>query len=200
MLVDPVSGQPGFKSTPVRIEPVAVQWRGFLMLDRDLERVPDCLWATRVAVRGGALWELAGNGDARALEKLLPRGETIEAEDRARGSRRIAVMQDGRLAAVLMVTRSGELPPRDYLLEMLGDTPSAPSVLAGRAPGAAADRGAIVCACFDVGLKTIVAAIAERQLADVAAIGAALGAGTNCGSCRPALAKLLPAKRSAHER
>ena len=105
-------------------------------------------------------------------------------------------MQDGRLAAVLMLTRSGELPARDYLLAMLGEEPSAPSVLAGRAPGAAVDRGPIVCACFDVGLKTIVAAIAERQLADVAAIGAALGAGTNCGSCRPALAKLLgvPAK------
>ena len=73
-----------------------------------------------------------------------------------------------------------------------------PSVLAGRSPGLAVDRGAIVCACFDVGLKTIVAAIAERQLADVAAIGAALGAGTNCGSCRPALARLLPNKENAH--
>ena len=50
-----------------------------------------------------------------------------------------------------------------------------------------------MCVCFDVGLKTIVAAIAERQLADVAAIGAALGAGINCGSCRPALARLLVA-------
>ena len=30
------------------------------------------------------------------------------------------------------------------------------------------------------------------------AIGAALGAGTNCGSCRPALAKLLVTQGSAH--
>ena len=74
---------------------------------------------------------------------------------------------------------------------MLGEAPNVASVLAGRAPGAAVDRGPIVCACFDVGLKTIVSAIAERQLTDVAAIGEALGAGTNCGSCRPALAKLL---------
>ena len=197
-LADPVSGQPGFKATPVRIEPVAAQWRGFLIVNCELERVPRCLWATRIAARGGTLWELAGNGDARALEKLLPRGETIEADDKARGSRRVAVMQAGRLVAVLMVTRSGELPPRDYLLAMLGDTPSVPSVLAGRAPGLVADRGPIVCACFDVGLKTIIAAIAERQLADVAAIGAALGAGTNCGSCRPALARLLPSKENAH--
>ncbi|MBO9698498.1 MAG: (2Fe-2S)-binding protein, partial [Sphingopyxis sp.] len=69
-----------------------------------------------------------------------------------------------------------------------------PQVLAGRAPGAQVDRGAIVCACFDVGVRTIVAAIRDQQLADVAAIGAALGAGTNCGSCRPALARLLAAE------
>ena len=197
-LADPVSGQPGFKATPLRIEPVAVQWRGFLIVNRDLEHLPDCLWATRIATRGGTLWELAGNGDPRALEKLLPRGESIEADDEARGSRRVAVMQDGRLAAVLMVTRNGELPPRDYLLELLGQTSSAASVLAGRTPGAAVDRGPIVCACFEVGLKTIIAAIAEHRLADVAAIGVALGAGTNCGSCRPALARLLPSKENAH--
>ncbi|MDP3674634.1 MAG: molybdopterin-dependent oxidoreductase [Novosphingobium sp.] len=198
-LADPVSGQPGFKSTPVRIEPVAAEWRGFLIVNRDLERVPDCLWATRIATRGGTLWELAGDGNPRALETLLPRGEAIESENRARGSRRVAVMHDGRLAAVLMVTRRDELPSRDYLLAMLGDTPSAPSVLAGRAPGLVADRGPIVCACFGIGLKTILAAIADRQLADVASIGEALRAGTNCGSCRPALARLLaPAKEIAH--
>jgi assimilatory nitrate reductase catalytic subunit len=197
-LVDPHSGQPGFKRTPVRIEPVATKWRGFLIVDRELERFPDCLWATRVATRGGTLWELAGNGEPRRLEKLLPRGETLEAHDVARGSRRIAVMRDGRLAAVLMVTGTGELPPRDWLLAQLGEATPAPAALAGRAPGAAADRGPIVCACFDVGLKTILSAIAEQDLVDVGAIGAALGAGTNCGSCRPALAKLLLAKDRAH--
>ena len=67
----------------------------------------------------------------------------------------------------------------------------APTLLAGRAPGAQPDRGALICSCFDVGLKTIVAAINEQQLADVAAIGKALNAGTNCGSCRPALARIL---------
>ena len=70
--------------------------------------------------------------------------------------------------------------------------------LLSRAPGVQVDRGPIVCACFDVGLKTIIAAMAEQSLADVPAIGAALGAGTNCGSCRPALAKLLATEGSTH--
>ena len=197
-LVDPHSGQPGFKRTPARLEPVVAEWRGFLILNRELEQPPSCLWAVRVAAPGGTLWELAGNCDPRALEKLLPRGERIEAEDKARGTRRVAVLADGKLATVLMVTRIGELPTRDYLLSQLGETPPLGSVLAGRAPGAAPDRGTIVCACFDVGLKTIIAAIHQQHLADVAAIGQALGAGTNCGSCRPALAKLLSSKETAH--
>jgi assimilatory nitrate reductase catalytic subunit len=197
-LVDPHSGQPGFKMTPARIEPVAVEWRGFLIVHGESE-APDCLWTTRVAVPGGLLFELAGNGDPRAIEAALPRGERIEASDPARGTWRAAILKDGRLVAALFVTRTGELPARDWLIGQLAQ-PQGPQVLAGRAPGAQADRGAIVCACLDVGVRSIVAAIRDQGLADVAAIGAALGAGTNCGSCRPALARLLAAemKEAAH--
>jgi assimilatory nitrate reductase catalytic subunit len=191
---DPVSGQPGFKMTPARIAPIAVEWRGFLIA-RDVAAAPDCLWATRVTVPGGALFELAGDGDPARLEKALPKGNRIEASDPARGARRVAVLDRGRLAAVLFITRSGELPSRDWLIGQL-DQAHGPEVLAGRAPGAQPDRGPIVCACFDVGLKTILAAIRDQQLADVAAIGAALKAGTNCGSCRPALARLIAEEKA----
>lgn len=91
---------------------------------------------------------------------------------------------------MLLVTRYGELPSRDWLISQL-DQPQGPQVLAGRAPGRRSDRGPIVCACFDVGLHIITAAIRDQRLQHVAAIGAALGAGTNCGSCRPALARIL---------
>ncbi|UYY77210.1 nitrate reductase [Sphingomonas sp. R1] len=197
-LADPHSGQPGFKLSPARIEAVSVDWCGFLIVHGGAP-APDCLWATRVTVPGGALYELAGTGDPAVLERALPRGERIEASDPGRGTRRIAVLRDGRLAAVLFVTRAGELPGRDWLIAQL-DTPQGPPVLAGRAPGRSSDRGPVVCACFDVGLHTILATIREQRLADVAAIGAALGAGTNCGSCRPALARILAdtPKETAH--
>lgn len=194
-LTDPHSGQPGFKATPARIEPVATEWRGFLIAHGEIV-APKCLWATKVRVPAGVLWEVAGNCDAARLERALPKGERIEAIDPARGSRRVAILRDGRLAAILFVTRSGDLPVRDWLIAQLGIS-HGPAVLAGRAPGAPADRGAIVCACFDVGMKTIVSAIAAQHLVDVAAIGAALGAGTNCGSCRPALARLIAQSRDA---
>jgi len=191
-LVDPHSGQPGFKMTPARMEPVAVDWRGFLIVHGAAD-APDCLWATRVTVPGGALFELAGMGDSRAIEGALPRGERIEASDPARGTWRVAILREGRLAAILFVTRSGELPARDWLIDQLAQ-PQGPQVLAGRAPGTQADNGPVVCMCFGVGMRTIVSAIRDRQLADVAAIGQALGAGTNCGSCRPALFRILAAQ------
>ena len=102
----------------------------------------------------------------------------------------------GGLAAALFVTETGELPPRDWLIAQLAAPEVAPTLLAGRAPGAQADRGPIVCVCFDIGLKTIATAIREQGLADVAAIGTAIGAGTNCGSCRPALARILSEEKS----
>ena len=198
-LTDPYSGQPGFKRTPASIAAVATRWRGFVILSGEASATPDCLWATRVAIPGGWLWEVAGDGDPVALETMLPKGQRIEATDPARGSRRVAVIADGRLAAALFLTERGELPTRDWLIAQLSASEVAPTVLAGRAPGAPVDRGAIVCACFDIGVQTIVAAIRDQQLTDVAAIGAALGAGTNCGSCRPALARLLTeAQEPAH--
>jgi len=192
---DPISGQPGFKMTPARITTVTAAWRGFLIARGEAE-APECLWATRVTVPGGVLFELAGQGDPAAVEKVLPKGERIEATDPARGTRRVAVLDTGRLAAVLFVTQTGELPNRDWLIAQLGAEHGA-QVLAGRAPGAEVDRGPIVCTCFDVGLKTILAAIRDQRLADIAAIGAALKAGTNCGSCRPALARILTDSKEA---
>jgi assimilatory nitrate reductase catalytic subunit len=190
-LVDPHSGQPGFKTTPAAIAAVATEWRGFLLIRGELGAMPDCLWATRVAVPQGTLWELAGDGDAAAIERLLPQGDRIEAVDPAKGSRRIAVIRDGRLAALLFVTSDGVLPSRDWLIAQLAAPAVAPTLLAGRAPGPSVDRGPIVCVCFDIGARAITDAIRAEGLADVAAVGAALRAGTNCGSCRPAIAGLI---------
>jgi assimilatory nitrate reductase catalytic subunit len=190
-LADPISGQPGFKVTPAAIVPVATRWRGFALFAGEPTKHPDCLWATRVAVPSGTLWELAGDGDPLALDAILPAGERIEAIDRARGTRRVAVIDRGRLVAALFLTETGELPSRDWLIAQLSQAQVAPTVLAGRAPGAPIDHGAIVCVCFDIGVRTIIGAIRDGHLTDVAAIGAAIGAGTNCGSCRPALARLI---------
>ena len=200
-LVDPHSGQPGFKSTPARAERVAVAWRGFLIA-REEPGAIDALWATRVRAGQGWLVELAGNGDpAKLVRQLLPRGDRIEASDAARGQMRHAVLREGGLIAALYLSRTGSLPPREWLIAQLAEAhaPSSLELLAGRPAAPALDRGPIVCVCFDVGMKTIAAAIAGQRLTSVEAVGAALSAGTNCGSCRPAIRRLIgTAQETAH--
>ncbi len=50
--------------------------------------------------------------------------------------------------------------------------------------------------CFDVGTRTIVEAIASQRLLSVEAVGKALSAGTNCGSCKPAIQRLIGEARA----
>jgi assimilatory nitrate reductase catalytic subunit len=198
-LVDPVSGQPGFKSTPARLEKLTPDWRGFLIA-RDVPDVIPAAYATKVRVASGWLVELAGDGDAAALAKaLLPKGERIEIVDAARGALRAAVLVDGRIAAALFVTRDGRLPRRDWLIAQLeaAELASSMELLAGRPATPQPDRGPIVCVCFDVGMNTIVEAIAGQGLISVEAVGKALSAGTNCGSCRPAIQRLLVETKEA---
>src|SRR5690606_805033 len=198
-LVDPHSGQPGFKATPARIEKLAVEWRGFLIARTVPERIA-AAYFTKVRVEQGWLVELAGTRDPASLAKaLLPRGERGEVADPARGGMRVAVLGNGRLAAAFYVTRRGRLPARDWVVGQLevAEAAAPTELLAGRPAAARADRGPIVCACFDVGMNTILQAIADQRLVSVEAVGKALSAGTNCGSCKPAIRRLIGDAREA---
>jgi assimilatory nitrate reductase catalytic subunit len=195
---DPVSGQPGFKNTPATARTYKPEWTGFLVA-RERPSMPDCTYWTRIRTAHGWLIELAGDGDPAALTALMPVGERAEMIDARRGVVRAAAVVGGQLQAALFVSRSAGLPPREWLLDQLGAADAAAfEVLAGRPAAPATDRGPIVCVCFDVGLNSLLAAITDQRLVSVEAVGAALNAGTNCGSCRPAIAKLLPVQESVH--
>ncbi len=187
---DPISGQPGFKNTPARIEPVTPEWRAFLVT-REMPEPAGLLYWSRARAAGGWLYELAGMG-AVDVAALLPAGEQIEVADHTRGMLRIAVRDDqGTLSAALYLTRSGELPPRKWAAEQLGlDLASATELLAGRPSTPAPDHGAIVCVCHRIGTYQIASAT-RAGAATVKAIGKATRAGTNCGSCRSAISRLL---------
>ncbi|HEY5410439.1 MAG TPA: (2Fe-2S)-binding protein, partial [Caulobacteraceae bacterium] len=59
-------------------------------------------------------------------------------------------------------------------------------------------EGPQVCACNAVGARRIAAAIAQGA-ADVQAVGAATGAGSGCGSCRPEIVRMLRAATHSKE-
>jgi len=196
--VDPVSGQPGFKLTPAKVEPVAPAWRAFLVTEV-APALPALTWWSRARIAGGWLYELAGDS-LPDLDAMLPAGEQSEAADLKRGMRRIAVLgPDGALRAALFLSRKGQLPAREWVADQLGRTAATGlELLAGRPATPQADRGPIVCVCLGVGANQIGAA-ACAGATSVAEIGAATGAGTNCGSCRPAIASALQQARNGTE-
>jgi assimilatory nitrate reductase catalytic subunit len=188
---DPFSGQPGFKNTPAKIAAHVPEWTGFLV-SRDRPAAPDCSYWTRIRSTHGWVMEFAIDGDPSPLTALLPDGDRAEMLDVKRGVVRSAVVIAGRLQAALFVSRNGGLPPRDWLAAQLDDRDvSVMELLAGRPSTPAPERGAIVCVCFDIGMTTIIDAIAAQTLVTVEGVGKAISAGTNCGSCRPAIAKLI---------
>ena len=194
---DPHSGQPGFKNTPASITAYTPDWHGFL-ITRNVPENPDCTYWTRVRTAHGWVTELAGDGNANALLAMLPSGQNVEIIDSKRGVIRSVIIRDGHLEAALFITRDGVLPPRDWLAAQLDAALLSPvEILAGRPATPAPDRGPIICVCFDVGMTTIIDAIAAQMLTTVEAVGKAINAGTNCGSCRPAIARLFQ-KEAAH--
>ncbi len=192
---DPVSGQPGFKNTAATIRPYTPEWSGFLVTRAQIP-VPDCTYWTYVRTAHGWLTELAGDGDPAMLAALLPPGERADVHDARRGILRSAVVTHGQLQGALFLARDSGLPSREWLIEQLGgDGASTLELLAGRPATPQADRGPVICACFDIGMITILASIRADALTTVEAVGTALKAGTNCGSCRPAIARMLQNER-----
>jgi len=204
-LTDPTSGQPDLKAALVRIRPYRAAWYGFA-LSAGAPRPKTAYWAKAPTARGWRL-ELA---DARAPEDwesfardlfdVAPSAAFVAMRDPARGRARLAVVADGRLAGVLIAGPRPVEAARAHLAAAFAADAPVEALLAGRPGADAPDPGAIVCSCFGVGVNAIAAAIARDDLGSVAAIGAALQAGTNCGSCRPELQALLAeAPRAAAE-
>ena len=200
-VVDPISGEPEFKHTPVRVEAWRAAWQGFLMVRDRPARIP-CSWWALTKLRHGYRIELAGEtgelpGQAWLRDLLgeeVRDAEWIEYEDRGALAYRAAVILGGRLVASLIVESQRPLPSRSWLAgllerDVLGATERR-TLLRGRSPEGEYDPGATVCACYGVGQNTIVAAIRDG-CESVEALGRKLQAGTNCGSCRPELTRLI---------
>ena len=197
--LDPVSGQPEFKHTPVRIEAFQGDWYGFV-LSRD--RLELDVADYRVEIRGEDHWryEIAGLGfepewSTWTRENLGAEGELVEFSDPAHRRYRAARIADRRLTACLFVAPNKELPRSSWLNSLFAvdamDESARASLLSGRPPKGQRETGETVCACFNVGINTIVEAIRRERLESVDAVGAALNAGTNCGSCIPELQGIL---------
>lgn len=198
-VTDPVSGQPALKSAAVSARRFAAAWHG-LAVSRTRPDAPGCAYWARARRKAGWSVELADvappddwTGFARALVGAGPQAEPLAFSDAASGAFRAAFLDDaGRLIGAFFAGRAPVPASRAWLAAALSDAaPDRAALLAGRGPGETPDPGPTICACFDVGLNAIARAVAEQGLADVEAVGRALLAGTNCGGCRPEIARLI---------
>ncbi|WP_262269177.1 nitrate reductase [Microvirga yunnanensis] len=199
---DPVSGQPGLKFSHARIEPYEVAWYGFAVVRNRPETIPAEYWAL-ARTDGGWRIELAGAAPAQDwatyAAALIGRGEdpeTLSYSDQDRASFRLATFSGDRLLGALFIAPQPVAVSRTWVVERL----AAPAIrgaerlrlLSGRPGADQPDPGPIVCACFSVGANQIAAAVADGA-ASVDAVGEAVRAGTNCGSCRVEIRRLIDA-------
>jgi assimilatory nitrate reductase catalytic subunit len=214
-VTDPVSGEPEFKHAPVRVEPCTPAWHGFVLSRRRLH-IPGVLY--QVTVRGQAFWrhEIAGTTapeDWHAWARALlctpceagTQAEWIEYHDRGLGRyHAVRLLREAggddscRIESCLFAAPDLDLPSRQWLGALFAksalDAAERAGLIAGEPLAAGsdgADGGRLICACFGVSETRLREAIRKERLDSTEAVGRALAAGTNCGSCLPTIRTLL---------
>ena len=113
--------------------------------------------------------------------------------DCARAAHRFVALRDGEVVGVLYVGTAPVEVDRDWVAGRFAApiaAAEAAGLLAARPGGAEPNRGRRICTCFGTGAEEIRTAV-RAGARTVAAVGEALSAGTNCGSCRPEIARLI---------
>src|SRR5450830_1294497 len=124
-VVDPVSGEPEFKHTPVNIEEFGVAWHGFILSRKALALDEITHW-TRIQGRDFARYELAGrtsiadHGEwARTLLGVHDiDADWLEYEDRTAGVYRAVHVEHERIDMCLFLSKRPDLPSRAWLASL----------------------------------------------------------------------------------
>lgn len=205
-VVDPLSGQPESKQTPVNIKPYQAVWYAMILsrIALDIESAN-----YHVSIKGEQYYryELAADTQQKSWQDwgrhLLTAEDDqhqqwIEHIDETAAYYRGAQLLDGQLQRCIFISPHWLLPEPSWISTLFEKQVLSKeerlSLLSGLPPQGQEDIGRIICSCFAVGEKTIIKTIKEKQLQNVAQIGNCLGAGTGCGSCVPELKALLESR------
>ena len=208
-VVDPISGEPEFKHTPVSIQPFYGRWHAVLFVAQDLAIRPEQLhhvftWWVKIAAADATRIEVVGrlpvNSVLTALADLLPDAfdedvEWLDYQDAQLDIVHLIVLRRGKLVAAFYLAPKDLLPQRDWIAPLFTRQRLSAlhrrSLLAGVPMTSVAYEGPIVCSCFKVGQHRIVDAIKLHQWTDEKQVTACLKAGGNCGSCLPEIRGLI---------
>ena len=196
--VDPISGQPELKHTPVEVRRVAVEWHGTILARRPI-MLPEVTYWARVRGAGYYAYLLAGEQPLAVARRALSAAMRTANPGPCGGSTaRTAWAPSSATAGSKRSSASARrtTKPRAIGWHRSWRWPSSTReqrriLLHG---GDAADRGGEICACLGVSCASVQTAIANGAMT-LDAVGAVTKAGTSCGSCRPEIRALLRAAR-----
>lgn len=200
---DPQSGQPALKMATVTVGPALARRYGFAVSRKRPELGGADYWAI-AATTGGWRAELAFLDDvadpvgwARPAFWAGDDPALLTITDKATGRQSLALFEGEELVFALFLSPDPVLVSRQWAVSLLTEQikpARRADILVGRPGADRSDPGPIVCACFSVGANQIAEA-ARAGCHTVDAIGAALKAGTNCGSCRAEIRGLIELNR-----
>ena len=209
-VVDPISGEPEFKHTPVMIQPFYTQWQGVLYVREGFEQqiqtmIENTVWWSKIQTTQAIRYELADRrrfsditGQIKSLLAFDDESfEWLNLEDQTAHISHSVVLQDGQLIASFYIAPAALLPDRDWVAGLFRrERLSAlhrKALLAGQAMSMGNSEGALVCSCFKVGKNRIIQTIKDKNITHEKQVTACLKAGGNCGSCLPEIRGLIKA-------
>jgi assimilatory nitrate reductase catalytic subunit len=209
-VVDPISGEPEFKHTPVMIQPFYTQWQGVLYVREGFEQqiqtmIENTVWWSKIQITQGIRYELADRrrfseitGQIKSLLAFDDESfEWLNLEDQTAHISHSVVLQDGQLITSFYIAPAALLPDRDWVAGLFKrERLSAlhrKALLAGQAMSLGNSEGPLVCSCFKVGKNRIIQTIKDKNITHEKQVTACLKAGGNCGSCLPEIRGLIKA-------
>ena len=198
--LDPISGQPEFKAVPVAVEPIEMACFGYVLSTEKPNLDELFYWSANEVTFG---WQIdfalpfyPDNVSAWLASTLSSIGaenvEEFEYSDHSRGDVRCIRTHGDRVLEIAFVSKTPVDISRDWLRTLIGtEVEDTFGVLAGVPAESTKDKGAIVCACMNVGQREIIASLEQGRCSTIDDLGNSLGAGANCGSCRPELVRLI---------
>lgn len=207
-VVDPISGEPEFKHTPVMIQPFYTQWQGVLYVREGFEQqiqtmIENTVWWSKIQTTQAIRYELADRrrfsditGQIKSLLAFDDESfEWLNLEDQTAHISHSVVLQDGQLIASFYIAPAALLPDRDWVAGLFRrERLSAlhrKALLAGQAMSMGNSEGPLVCSCFKVGKNRIIQTIKDKNITHEKQVTACLKAGGNCGSCLPEIRGLI---------
>ncbi|MCG9755321.1 nitrate reductase [Shewanella insulae] len=199
--IDPISGQPEMKATPVSIRRYSPQSQALLVCRQPLARLESPYWVKQT-IKGGFCYFIASELSPgllnKSLKALSPYQQITQvmAESSQQQCYRLAQSSQQQVQFAYIV--SGQLDPSHHawfaaLFNDQDELSTLLSSLLSTEPKGTLAEGRIICACKQVGEKTLTCAIKQQEVKDTATLTTLTEAGSGCGSCIAELEELIKA-------